>query len=91
MDLFTPEQFARDRAISEEKARIAAEQAERRARREALRDERAARGGEALTNAEYVRRHVALTNELREIPAIGDAARRSSRTTCRRSPSSRSS
>ena len=27
MDLFTPEQFARDRAISEEKARIAAEQA----------------------------------------------------------------
>ena len=76
MDLFTPEQFARDRAISEEKARIAAEQAERRARREALREEREARGGEALTNAEYVRRHVALTNELREIPAIGDAARR---------------
>jgi len=73
MELFTPEQYERARAVAEQKAA----DAERRAAR---REERLARGG-AMTGAERVRRHVAMTNELREVSEPSDPAQRES---CRR-------
>lgn len=83
MGLFTPEQFARQRALDELAAQRAANAALRRRYRsapsaelQAKRDARAERGGEAMTGAERVRKHIALTNDIKSIPAPENLERR---------------